>query len=68
MGDGGGRERTDELHGAGDVCARGSDVATVYARQAGQLSERQRHFLLLTNALVLPLPVLTSDRHAPRHA
>eukprot|EP00965_Chrysotila_dentata_P053610 1778583-Pleurochrysis_carterae.AAC.1 len=60
------QEKTVLLDGAGDVCARGS-VATVHARQAGQLLKCGRHFLVLTNVLVLPLSALTSDRHALRH-
>eukprot|EP00965_Chrysotila_dentata_P207209 6183987-Pleurochrysis_carterae.AAC.2 len=59
-------KKTEELDGAGGVGARGS-VATVYARQAGRLLKRRRLYLALTNALVRPLPVLTSDRHVLRH-
>ena len=66
-GDGGGREKAEELGGAGGVFARGP-VATVNARRSGRLLKRPRHCLALTNVLNLLLPALTSDRHVLRDA
>eukprot|EP00965_Chrysotila_dentata_P104941 3466101-Pleurochrysis_carterae.AAC.1 len=62
----GARESGAARRRRGDVCARGY-VAIVYVRQADRYLKRRRHFLVLTNALVLLLAVLTSDRHALRH-
>eukprot|EP00965_Chrysotila_dentata_P215108 6188576-Pleurochrysis_carterae.AAC.1 len=36
-------------------------------RQASRLLKRPQHYVALTNASVLPLPVLKSDRHTLRH-
>eukprot|EP00965_Chrysotila_dentata_P089366 2951048-Pleurochrysis_carterae.AAC.1 len=63
---GAGREKTGERDGAGAGCARAS-VATVNARPAGRLLKSSLRCLVLTNASVWSLPVLTSDRHALRH-
>eukprot|EP00965_Chrysotila_dentata_P203184 6181560-Pleurochrysis_carterae.AAC.3 len=60
-GDGRGREKTEELDGGG-VCATGPVATTVYARRAGRLLKRPRYrHLALAEALVLLLPVPTSD-------
>eukprot|EP00965_Chrysotila_dentata_P142164 4700760-Pleurochrysis_carterae.AAC.1 len=66
-GDGDGKDKTEEFNGAGGVGAKGS-VSTVYMRvRLADFLKRLRHYLALTNVLVRPLPVLTSDRHVLRH-
>eukprot|EP00965_Chrysotila_dentata_P188847 6172983-Pleurochrysis_carterae.AAC.1 len=63
---GGGREKAEELNGAGGACATGS-VPTAYERRAGRFLKRPRHYLVLANASYQLPPVLTRpDFRSPR--